>query len=173
MSITKAICPKCGAELLVNAADDATICQLCGAPFITAKAIEAFAACAQPTIKEADTVSQPYTVTLRREKDPLIGNKITFLMIIDDRPRPLSDDAVFRFRSEEKQFELPVFITDNEGTDFEGVLTFAADGKDVDILWAAAYSNKTLGVIKSTTNATVAFVEQAGAAGNWGHGQSK
>ncbi len=174
MSLSKAICPKCGAEILVNAADDATICQLCGAPFITAKAIDAFSATSAPapsSIVEPDVFPRCYRVTVKREKDPIIGNAITFLFILNDRPRPLSDDSSISFQSDEKLIEVPVFITNNAGTTFEGVLTGTADGKDIDVVWSVDPRSKTLGKITSSTNDTLRFVEKPGAADNWGHGQ--
>lgn len=113
-----------------------------------------------------DVFAEPYRVTLRREKHPKIGNSVTFILIANGRPRPLADDAWTTLEFSEKEFEIPVFITKNSRTKFEGVLTGTADGSDIRILWSPDLTQKTLGVIKETTNPTVTFVERPGAT-NW------
>lgn len=42
MSLTPAICSRCGAVLQVNSNDEATICSYCNTPFITEKAINQY-----------------------------------------------------------------------------------------------------------------------------------
>ena len=114
----------------------------------------------------SDTVIRPYRITLRRTKDPVIRNDVTFIFIRDGRPRPLSDDAYACFEEDRKQFEIPVFITDNRKKKFEGVLTGTADGSDIQILWSPDLSENNWGVIVETSNDTVAFTARPGAT-NW------
>ena len=110
--------------------------------------------------------TQPYRITLRRTKDPVVGNSVTFIFLRDGRPRPLADDAYACFECDCPQFEIPVFITDNKKKKFEGVLTGTADGDDVEILWSPDLSASLWGVILETTNPTVTFTERPGAT-NW------
>ena len=42
MEFSRALCPNCGAEVSVEKNAEASVCEVCGKPFITAKAVEAF-----------------------------------------------------------------------------------------------------------------------------------
>lgn len=138
---------------MVEAANDASICQNCGAPFITANGIEAFLAL-------SDTLPRSYRITIQRERNRAIGDAITFLLVLDGRPVPLADGGSITVPTNKKRFELPVFITNNSKTSVEGVLTGIADGKDICITWGAERGSKTLGRIQATTNDTVSFQEK-------------
>ena len=107
-----------------------------------------------------------YTVKISRPHDSAVSNDVTCIFIINGRPRPLADDAWLRVELNDENFEIPVFITDNEGTEFEGVLAGTADGKDIEIQWAAVKSHPMLGILYSE-NKTVHFIERPGAANNW------
>ncbi len=167
MSLSKAICPKCHAEVTVDTAEEASVCSSCAAPFITLKAVDSFVASQKEAATDADTLPGPYRIILRRACNPRIGNSVTFILIADGRPRPLSDDAYTSVVEDKKYFEIPVFITDNDKKRFEGVLTGVADGKDIDILWDVDLKNQTLGRIIETTNNSVTFIGRPGATDNW------
>lgn len=104
-----------------------------------------------------------YQIIMDRKMNPSIGSKVTFILIIDGRPRPLADGATIIFECDEEQFEIPVFITRNARTNFEGVLTGVADGNDVSILWDIDLNSETLGVIKATNNNTISLQAKPGA----------
>ena len=120
-----------------------------------------------PVSKEptCEPFSHDYCITIEREHNPSIRDTITFLLILNGRPRPLADGGSITFQTNEKHFEVPVFITNNSKTRFEGVLTGIADGEDICIKWKAERGSKTLGHITATTNNTVTFLERKGAAG--------
>ena len=109
-----------------------------------------------------ETLSQNYRITIAREAEPSIRDSITFLLIPNDRPVPLSDGGSISLPSNQKHFEIPVFITDNSKRTFEGVLTGIADGKDICIRWKADRGSKTLGNIIATTNDTVSLKSKKG-----------
>lgn len=163
MDFVKALCTRCNGELTVDPAEDAVICTHCGKPFVTEKGIKAY----EEMIAQnnPDAFSDYYTIRLTRPHDSIISNSITFILV-DGRPRPLADDAFTTLRRNEKCFEIPVFITDNEGTEAEGVLTGIADGNDFGITWVAIRSHPQLGQFYSD-NKTVRFVERPGATSNW------
>lgn len=167
MSFSKAICPKCHAEVTVNTAEEASICSSCAAPFITSKAVDSFTALKKEAATDTDALPGPYRITLRRTHNSLIGDSVTFILIADGRPRPLADNAYTSIIEDKKYFEIPVFITDNDKKRFEGVLTGVADGRDIDILWDAELKNQTLGKIIETTNSSVTFIGRPGATDNW------
>lgn len=104
-----------------------------------------------------------YRITIEREMNPTIGNSVTFIMIINGRPRPLADGGAAIFECDQKYFEIPVEIIKNSRKKFEGVLTGIADGNDIRIVWDADLTSETLGVIKETTNKTVLFRKKPGA----------
>lgn len=152
MALSNAICPKCNGVNAVESTQQAWVCENCRTSFFTAPAIAAWD-CA-------------YVVILNRKSDPVIGNDITFVTVYRGNYSPLSDGATLQLLVSEKEFEIPVLITDNEGNTFEGVLTGSSDGKDIEITWEAKRDGKQLGCIAKTSNDTVRFVERPGAAKN-------
>lgn len=108
-------------------------------------------------------MSHPYRITIERELNPTIGDSVTFIMIINGRPRPLANGGTTVFECDQTCFEIPVEIIKNSRKKFVGVLTGIADGTDVSILWDADLTSETLGVIKKTTNQTVSFQKKPGA----------
>ena len=110
-----------------------------------------------------ESLSHAYRITIERETNPAIGNSVTFIMIINGRPRPLADGGVMIFECNQKCFEIPVEIIKNSRKKFVGVLTGIADGTDIRIVWNADLTSETLGVIKETTNTTVSFRKKPGA----------
>ncbi len=104
-----------------------------------------------------------YRITIEREMNPTIGNSVTFIMIINGRPRPLADGGAVMVECDQKCFEIPVEIIKNSRKKFEGVLTGIADGNDIRIVWDVDPKEKNLGVIKETTNNTVCFQAKPGA----------
>lgn len=109
------------------------------------------------------SVSPAYRITIERETNPTIGNSVTFIMIINGRPRPLADGGTTILECDQKCFEIPVEIIKNSRKKFEGVITGIADGNDIRIVWDADLTSETLGVIKQTTNNTVSFQKKPGA----------
>lgn len=167
MAFSKAVCPACSAENTVDASSDASICKCCGTPFITAKAVEAFAASvrgAAVSNEDPEVFPGSYRITIERERNCVVRDSVTFLLILNGRPRPLADGAAVSFEENRKHFEIPVFISKNSRNRFEGVLTGIADGNDIRITWSVDPKHKALGVIKETTNNTVSFQERPGAA---------
>lgn len=152
MALMNGICPRCNAVNGVDNAKKSAVCEKCKAEFFTEQAIAAWNAA--------------YVVTLHRKKDPSVGNRLTFLTVYRGNLCPLSDGASQQILVSEKEFEIPVLITDNKGREFEGVLAGTGDGKDVEITWAASTEEKLLGRIEKSSNATVRFVERVGAAKN-------
>lgn len=110
-----------------------------------------------------ESLSRTYRITIEREMNPTIGNSVTFIMIINGRPRPLADGGATILECDQKCFEIPVEIIKNSRKKFEGVLTGIADGNDIRIVWNADLTSETLGVIKETTNNTVIFQKKPGA----------
>lgn len=111
----------------------------------------------------AEAFAQPYRITIERQTNPKIGNAVTFIMILNGRPRPLADGDMVMLDCDQAQFEIPVEIIKNSRKKFEGVLTGIADGTDIRIVWDADLTSETLGVIKETTNQTVSFRKKTGA----------
>lgn len=114
-------------------------------------------------IVDSQTLPQSYRITIERQANLTIGNSVTFIMIVNGRPRPLADGGALMLECNQKCFELPVEIVKNSRKKFEGVLTGIADGNDIRILWDADLSTETLGIIKETTNNTVSFKKKTGA----------
>lgn len=108
-----------------------------------------------------------YKLRIRRVKSKKYGNSVTFIHLGAGRPRPLADDAYTELIQTKRHFEIPVFITNNKGKEFEGVLKGTADGRDITVVWEPDTSSDTLGVITETSNPTVTFEERRGAADNW------
>lgn len=115
------------------------------------------------TVEGLEALSRTYRITIEREMNPTIGNSVTFIMIINGRPRPLADGGATILECDQKYFEIPVEIIKNSRKKFEGVLTGIADGNDIRIVWNADLTSETLGVIKETTNNTVIFQKKPGA----------
>lgn len=115
------------------------------------------------TVDGLEALSRTYRITIEREMNPTIGNSVTFIMIINGRPRPLADGGATILECDQKYFEIPVEIIKNSRKKFEGVLTGIADGNDIRIVWNADLTSETLGVIKETTNNTVIFQKKPGA----------
>lgn len=113
--------------------------------------------------KTSETLPKNYRITIEREADPSIRDSITFLLVLNGRPSPLADGGSISFQANQKCFEIPVLITGNSRSRFEGVLTGIADGRDIRIRWKAERGSKTLGNITVTTNDTVALVKKKGA----------
>ena len=111
----------------------------------------------------SQSLSPAYRITIEREMNPTIGNSVTFIMIINGRPRPLANGGATILECDQKCFEIPVEIIKNSRKKFEGVLTGVADGNDIRIVWDADLTSETLGVIKETTNNTVLFRKKPGA----------
>lgn len=114
---------------------------------------------------ESDRGTFPYSyrISIERKMNPAIGNSVTFIMIINGRPRPLADGGATILECDQKCFEIPVEIIKNSRKKFEGVLTGIANGNDIRIVWDADLTSETLGVIKETTNNTVSFQKKPGA----------
>lgn len=110
------------------------------------------------------SLSNPYYITIEREHNSSVGDSVTFLIILNGRPRPVADGGSVSFQSDEESFEIPVFISKNSKKNVEGVIAGVADGNDINIIWSIDPQSKTFGTIKSTTNNTVTFIERAGAA---------
>ncbi len=110
------------------------------------------------------SLSNPYYITIEREHNSSIGDSVTFLIILNGRPRPVADGGSVTFKVDEERFEIPVFITKNSKKNVEGVIAGVADGNDINIVWSVDPADKTFGSIKSTTNNTVSFMEKPGAA---------
>ncbi len=146
------VCPVCCSKMMIN----------------RVRAINSSAS--QNTGKQTESEDDffiPYHIKLRRTKSERYGNSVTFIHLGFARPRPLSDDSFCVFSENKRRFEIPVFITDNKGKEFEGVLTGISDGNNISIVWEPDTSQKTLGVIIKTTNDTVRFEERRGATDNW------
>ena len=111
--------------------------------------------------------AEPYRIRLRRTKNEEIGNSVTFIHLGFGRPRPLSDDSYAEFSETKMRFAIPVFITDNAGKEFEGVLTGLSVGRDVEILWDPDPTEKNLGQIIKSNNASVMLIPRKGATDNW------
>ena len=109
------------------------------------------------------TFPYSYRITIERKRNPMIGDSVTFIMIVNGRPRPLADGGAMFLECDQKCFEIPVSIIENPRKQFEGVLTGIADGNDIRIVWDADLTSETLGVIKETTNNTVSFQKKPGA----------
>lgn len=109
------------------------------------------------------TFPDSYRITIEREYNRTVGESVTFILIVNGRPRPLANGAIITVECDKKCFEIPVFISKNSRKKFEGVLTGIADGNDIRILWDADLNLKTLGAIKETTNDTVSFQNKPGA----------
>lgn len=86
-----------------------------------------------------------YRVTLQRQADPAVGDKVTFLLIRGGRPMPLADGGSLSFPCEDKVLQLSVFITDNKKKKLDGQLCLEADGNDANIVWTAAPAEPQLG----------------------------
>ncbi len=110
------------------------------------------------------SLSNSYYITIERERNRLVGDSVTFLIVLNGRPRPVADGGSVSFKADEEHFEIPVFITKNSKKNIEGVITGTADGNDINIVWSVDPDSKTFGAIKSTTNDTVSFMEKPGAA---------
>ncbi len=150
--IIRFACPVCRSKMMIN----------------RVRAINSSASQNTGKLTESEEdFAAPYRIKIRRTKSERYGNSVTFIHLGFARPRPLSDDAYAEFSETKRRFEIPVFITDNKGKEFEGVLTGISDGNDISIVWEPDTSQKTLGVIIKTTNDTVRFEERRGATDNW------
>ena len=109
------------------------------------------------------SLSNPYYITIEREHNSSVGDSITFLIMLNGRPKPVADGGSVSFKVDDERFEIPVFIGKNSRKNIEGVIMGVADGNDIDIVWSIDPASKTFGAIKSTTNNTVSFVERPGA----------
>ena len=150
MAISTAICPVCNKVIKVNDTLEACLCEQCRAPIATEQAIALW--------------DNATAVTLHRKHDPVIRNNVTFLIVRNGDISRLANDGSVCLLVTEREYELPVYITDNDKRVFEGVLAGTGNGKDIEITWAASLSEKTLGVIVSSNDPTARFVERPGAA---------
>ncbi len=173
----KLVCELCGGALLVDAGGQEATCKNCGLCYPMAALREklGLGKAEQPKIPEmpaeGDVFAKPYRIVLERVKNPSIGNKVTCILIRDGRPRPLADDAAFWWDTDEKRFEIPIYIAKGDRKRFEGVLTGVPDGKDLHIVLDVDPNVKMLAVIKECNNSTIHLEERPGATDNWTHGQ--
>ncbi len=163
MITRKCICSSCKEPFVYTCPESAPVrffCDSCARPLNPLFRANA-------SLSPEGEYAEPYMIRLRRTKNEKIGNSVTFIHLGFGRPRPLSDDSYAEFREVKMRFEIPVFITDNKGKEFEGVLTGFSVGNDVEILWDPDPSKKNLGNIVKSNNASVVFIPRKGATDNW------
>lgn len=168
----KLVCELCGGALLVDVDGQEATCKNCGLSYSMAALREKLGLGKAEQPKTADTFAKPYRVMLERVKNPSLGNAVTCILIMDSRPRPLADDAAFRWETDDKRFEIPVYIAKGNRKRFEGVLTGVPNGEDLHIVLDMDANVKMLAVIKECNNSTIHFEERPGATDNWTHGQN-
>ena len=160
MAKAYALCPVCGTRLTVEDTDDATICTVCGKPFITAKGIEAaYSPSDQFTDSENDPDMFPffYNITIEREKK-IVGALISYVFAIDDQPAVLGNGQGITITTNRKRIYLPVLKTNNSDLFVEGFLVGSADGRDINIKFAACLGKSKVANLKASTNPTISFV---------------
>ena len=167
----KLACDLCGGELLVIPGGEAA-CVKCGLRYSMEALREKLSLAEEKTEAPVETaVRKPYRVELSRVKNLKVRSSVTMIIIRNDRPRPLSEEASFLWETDEARIEIPIYIAKGTKKVFEGVLTGEADGKDIRIVLDVDPAVKMLGVIKETSNSTFRFCERPGATENWTHGQ--
>ena len=115
-----------------------------------------------PEYENSDIFPYDYSITIEREHDPYIRDRITMNLMVNGRPTPLPDGGWIRITTNTKLVEIPVHITDNEHVSFEGVLLGNSFGRDIHLAWSAEFYGKTLGRMKSCTNPTFYLYEKPG-----------
>ena len=164
MALKDAICPFCGKQIKVNSDSPESGCFMCRNKFPTEKAIAKYLeTLIDPAEKDADTFPFDYTITIEREYDAFIADRITVILMINGRPHPLPNGGRVSFLSNTKIIEIPIFTTDNEHTKFEGIILGNAFGPDIRIVWSAEFYGKSLGRIKERSNPTFNLYEKPGA----------
>ena len=164
MALKKAICPHCGRQIMVNDTTAQSICAMCRKDFPTNQGVDAYLATLMTSdCADSDRFPFDYTITIEREADAFIGDRITMNLMINGRPTPLPNGGMIRFSANTKLVEIPVHITDNEFTSFEGVFLGSSVGRDIHLVWSAEFYGKTLGRIQSSNNPTFHLYEKPGA----------
>ena len=165
MALKKAICPFCDKQIMVNSDSPRSICAMCRKDFPTEEAMDKYIAAIMAEEEEnGDFFPFTYRITIEREHDAFISNRITVILMINGHPQPLADGACISFASNAKLIEIPVYITDNEHTTFEGVFLGTSVGRDIRFVWSAEFYGKSLGRIKESSNPTIILHEKPGAA---------
>lgn len=172
----KLVCDLCGGALQVKPGSQEAECKNCGLCYSMEALREKLDRTEQTECPEkpvaAEAFEKPYRIKLEREKGPALRYDVTFILIMGQRPRPLSEEALLCWDSDETRFEIPIYIAKDMDKVFEGVLTGVPDGKDLHIVLGVDPKEKMLGVIKKSSNSTVRFEERAGATDRWNHGQN-
>ncbi len=160
MAQVYALCPVCGMQITVEDTDDATICSVCGKPFITSKGIEAFSSSPDKfTGSENDPDMFPffYNINIEREKK-IVGALISYVFMIDNQPAIIGNGQGITITTNRKKIEIPVLKTNNSDLFVEGVLVGSADGRDINLKFAACLGKSKVANLKATTNGTISFV---------------
>ena len=150
MALSNAICPKCNRVNPVDATKETWVCEKCGTNFITKNAMEAW--------------DRAFVLTINRNHHPVIRNDYTFSVVYKGNYSAVADSGSISLLISERELEIPVLITDNEGTEFEALLIGKSEGKDMELTWEPRSGVKELGCIVSASNPTLRFVEMPGIA---------
>lgn len=162
MEYSKALCPNCGAEETVEKDSPASVCSVCGKPYITADAIDAFFKRPDTsTTSENDPDMFPhfYDIHITRQATKIVGIAVKYLFNLDGDIVTLHNGGDFTIKSNRRTIEIPVLKTNGNDLHVEGVLVGIPDGNNIELGFKVKLGTKEIAEITYTSNKTLAFIK--------------